>query len=164
MRERLDELKRVRHQEAAATEWAQKAEHLLELPRLNLADALAWQRDAAKAGAPLAREPLADLKARLAERVKGIEDLQNRVQVQREAAVLLAQRLEVLSTKPWRDAQSALPVVQADIAHWREQADALATDTNWASVDVRFPSLLDVSKTQLQVVWDAFSAALDQAA
>ena len=164
VRERLDELKRARHQEAAATEWAQKAEHLLELARLNLADAMAWQRDAAKAGAPLGREPLAGLKERLTERVKGIEDLQNRVQVQREAAVLLAQRLEVLSTKPRRDAQSALPVLEADVAHWHEQADALAEDANWVSVDARFPSLLDASRTQLQVVWDAFSAALAQAA
>lgn len=164
VRERLDELKRARHSQAAATEWAQKAEHLLQLPRLNLADALAWQRDAAKAGAPLAREPLSELKTQLAERVKGIEDLQNRVQVQREAAVLLAQRLEVLSTKAWRDAQTALPVLQADIAHWREQADALSEDANWVSVDARFPPLLDASKSQLQGVWDAFSAALSQAA
>ena len=49
-----------------------------------------WQRDAAKAGAPLSREPLAALKLAVAERVRGIEDLQHRVQVQREAAVLLA--------------------------------------------------------------------------
>ncbi len=164
VRERLDELKRARHQEAAAAEWAHKAEHLLQLPRLNLADALAWQRDAAKAGAPLGREPLAGLKTQLAERVKGIEDLQNRVQVQREAAVLLAQRLEVLTTKAWRDAQAAVPVLQADIAHWREQADALGQDANWVSVDARFPPLLDASRAQLQGVWDAFSAALAQAA
>ena len=71
---------------------------------------MAWQRDAAKAGAPLSREPLATLKAQLADRVKGIEDLQHRVQVQREAAVLLAQRIEVLSTKSWRDAQAAAGV------------------------------------------------------
>ncbi len=163
VRDRLDEQKRARHQVAAATEWAQKAEHLLQLPRLNLADALAWQRDAAKAGAPLAREPLAELKSKLADRVKGIEDLQNRVQVQREAAVLLAQRLEVLSTKPRRDAQGALPVLQADVAHWREQADALTQDTHWISVDARFPPLLDASRTQLQGVWDAFAAAIAQA-
>jgi ATP-dependent RNA helicase SUPV3L1/SUV3 len=36
-----------------------KAEALLGAARLNLADAMAWQRDAAKAGAPLSREPLA---------------------------------------------------------------------------------------------------------
>ena len=91
LRERLDEIKRAKGQEAIAAEWAEKAEGLLAQPKLNIADAMAWQRDAAKAGAPLSREPLSTLKGRLAERIKGIEDLQHRVQVQREAAVLLAQ-------------------------------------------------------------------------
>ncbi len=98
LKEKLDELKRLHGQEALATEWVQKAEQLLNAPRLNMADALAWQRDAAKAGAPLSREPLAGLKQRLTEVVKGVEDLQHQVMVQREAAVLLAQRIEVLST------------------------------------------------------------------
>ena len=55
----------------------------------------ATQRDAAKAGAPLSKEPLSTLKNQLAERIKGVEDLQTRVQIQREAAVLLAQRIEL---------------------------------------------------------------------
>ena len=63
---------------------------MLSASKLNIADALAWQRDAAKAGAPLSREPLSLLKVQIADRVKVIEDLQHRVQVQREAAVLLA--------------------------------------------------------------------------
>ncbi len=63
LREKLDELKRAKGQEAIAAEWAQKAEALLAQSKLNIADALAWQRDAAKAGAPLSREPLAGLKA-----------------------------------------------------------------------------------------------------
>ena len=42
--------------DAVVAEWAAKAQHLLDLPKLNPADALAWQRDAAKAGAPLSRE------------------------------------------------------------------------------------------------------------
>ncbi|NBW87799.1 MAG: hypothetical protein EBR23_13495, partial [Planctomycetia bacterium] len=48
---------------------------LRDAPRINIADAMAWQRDAAKAGAPLSREPLAGLKTALADRVKAIEDL-----------------------------------------------------------------------------------------
>ena len=72
------------------------------------------------------REPLAELKARLADRVKAIEDLQHRVQVQREAAVLLAQRIEVLSTKSWRDAQAAAEALRADVPAWQAQAQALA--------------------------------------
>jgi ATP-dependent RNA helicase SUPV3L1/SUV3 len=99
LREKLDEIKRSKGQEAIAAEWAEKARTLLALDKVNIADAMAWQRDAAKAGAPLSREPLASLKTQLADRIKGIEDLQHRVQVQREAAVLLAQRIEVLSTK-----------------------------------------------------------------
>ncbi|GAB3354686.1 MULTISPECIES: DUF349 domain-containing protein [Giesbergeria] len=163
VRERIDELRRAKNQEAIAAEWADKANALLAAVKLNIADALAWQRDAAKAGAPLSREPLSLLKVQLAERIKVIEDLQHRVQVQREAAVLLAQRIEVLSTKSWRDAQAALEVLRADVQHWQDQAQALAGDPNWVSVEARFPALLDASRGQLLVVWDAFQPALAQA-
>lgn len=164
LREKLDEIKRAKGQEAIGAEWAEKARALLAQPRLNIADAMAWQRDAAKAGAPLSREPLASVKGELADRIKGIEDLQNRVQVQREAAVLLAQRIEVLSTKSWKDAEAAAEALRADVPQWQEQAQGLLDDPNWASVDPRFPPLLDASRNQLQVVWDAFQSALAQAA
>jgi len=163
LREKLDELKRAKGQEALAVEWAERANTLLALPRLNIADALAWQRDAAKAGAPLSREPLSHIKVQISERVRAIEDLQHRVQVQREAAVLLAQRIEVLSTKPWRDAQAALDVLRADVTHWQDQATALCADAGWASVDPKFPPLLEGSRAQLLVVWEAFGAAVAQA-
>ncbi|MCX7278645.1 MAG: DUF349 domain-containing protein [Burkholderiales bacterium] len=160
LKEKLDELKRSKGAEIIAAEWARKATALLALPKLNMADAMAWQRDAAKAGAPLSKEPLAALKVQLADRVKGIEDLQHRVQVQREAAVLLAQRIEVLSTKPWRDAQAALDVLRNDVQHWQDQATALASDSNWTSVDGKYPTMLDASRGQLLVVWEAFQGAL----
>ena len=163
LRERLDEIRRARSQEAIAAEWGEKAQTLLAQPRMNIADGLAWQRDAAKAGAPLSREPLASLKMQLADRIKGIEDLQHRVQVQREAAVLLAQRIEVLSTKSWQDAVAASAQLSQDVPEWQAQAQGLQDDANWASVDTRFPPLLDSSKQQLQVVWDAFQSALAQA-
>ena len=163
LKEKLDEQKRMKTQEQMAVEWAQKAQALLDHSRLNLADALAWQRDAARAGAPLSREPLATLRQSLAERVKSIEDLQHRVQVEREAAVLIAQRIEVLSTKPWREAQHSAQTLQTDVAHWQAQASGLAQDPQWASVDVKFPPMLDASRKQLQLVWDAFEAALAQA-
>jgi len=164
VRERLDEIRRAKGQEAIAAEWAEKAQALLAAPKLNIADAMAWQRDAAKAGAPLSREPLSLLKVQLAERVKVIEDLQHRVQVQREAAVLLAQRIEVLSTKPWRDAQAALELLRADVGRWQDQAQELVNDAAWPSVEARFPPLLDASRTQLLVVWEAFQPAVAQAA
>ena len=160
LKEKLDEAKRSKGQEVVAAEWAAKASALLATGKLNLADALAWQRDAAKAGAPLSKEPLAGLKVQLAERVKTIEDLQHRTQVQREAAVLIAQRIEVLSIKPWRDAQTALDALQADVAHWQSQANDIALDANWASVDAKFPPLLDASRGQLLAVWEAFQAAI----
>jgi ATP-dependent RNA helicase SUPV3L1/SUV3 len=163
LRERLDEIKRSKGQEVIAAEWAEKARALMAPPKINIADALAWQRDAARAGAPLSKEPLAALKAALADRVKGIEDLQHRVQVQREAAVLLAQRIEVLSTKSWRDAQASAAALQTDVPDWQGQADALQADANWASVDTKFPPLLEASRSQLQAVWDAFRSALTQA-
>ena len=160
VRERLDEAKRAKGQELLAAEWATRAQALIDTAKLNIADALAWQRDAAKAGAPLSKEPLAMLKTQLAERVRGIEDLQHQVQVQREAAVLLAQRIEVLSTKPWSDAQAALDALRTDVDHWQTQATALVAHASWASVDMKFPPLLDASRGQLLVVWDAFQAAL----
>lgn len=160
LREKLDEVKRAKGQDAMAAEWAGKAQALLATPKLNIADALAWQRDAAKAGAPLSKEPLLLLKGQLAERVKVIEDLQHRVQVQREAAVLLAQRIEVLSMKPWRDAQAVWDALRVDVGHWQDQATGLQADANWSSVDAKFPPLLDASRGQLLVVWDAFQAAL----
>jgi hypothetical protein len=162
VRERLDEIRRAGAQQAIAAEWAAKAEALLASAKLNIADAMAWQRDAAKAGAPLSREPLAALKTQLAERVKAVEDLQHRAQVQREAAVLLAQRIEVLSTKPWRDAQAALQPLDADVQHWREQAAQLTGDAAWPSVQARFPAQLESSQSQLQAVWESFQSALAQ--
>ncbi|WP_232788535.1 DUF349 domain-containing protein, partial [Macromonas nakdongensis] len=163
LKEKLDELKRAKAQDAIAEEWAAKAQGLLAQPRLNLADAMAWQRDAAKAGAPLSREPLAGLKLALAERMKGLEDLQHRVQVEREAAVLLAQRIEVLSTKPWAEAQAVLDTLRTDVGDWQAQAQTLAADPAWDSLDPKYPTQLDTSRKQLQLVWEAFDAALAQA-
>jgi hypothetical protein len=164
LKEKLDELKRLHGQEALATEWAQKAEQLLQSPRLNIADALAWQRDAAKAGAPLSREPLAGFKQRLTEVVKGVEDLQHQVMVQREAAVLLAQRIEVLSTKSLAEALGGQTGLQADVLQWQNQAQALTHNSVWPSVDLKYPPQLDAAGKQLQAVWDGFSAAAGVAA
>ena len=160
VREKLDEARRAKGQEALGAEWSAKAQALIDTAKLNIADALAWQRDAAKAGAPLSKEPLLTLKGQLSERVKGIEDLQHQVQVQREAAVLLAQRIEVLSTKALADAQTAVDALRTDVQHWQSQAETLVSNSNWVSVDAKFPALLDASKGQLLVVWDAFQAAL----
>ena len=164
LKEKLDDIKRLHGQEALATEWAQKAEHLLQASRLNIADALAWQRDAAKAGAPLSREPLASFKQRLTEVVKGVEDLQHQVMVQREAAVLLAQRIEVLSTKSLAEALGGQTGLQADVAQWQNQAQALTHNSVWPSVDLKYPPQLDAAGNQLQAVWDGFSAAAQVAA
>lgn len=164
LKEKLDDIKRSHAQEALAAEWALKAQQLLQASRLNMADALAWQRDAAKAGAPLSREPLAGLKLRLSEKVKGVEDLQHQVMVQREAAVLLAQRIEVLSTKALAEALGGQVGLHGDVAQWQNQAQALTQNSVWASVDLKYPSQLDAAGKQLQAVWDGFSAAAAQAA
>ena len=156
----MDEKRRNIEQEALAHSWAEKGAALRDAPRINIADAMAWQRDAAKAGAPLSREPLAGLKTALADRVKAIEDLQHQSQVQREAAVLLAQRIEVLSTKPWQDAQAQREALQADLDRWHTQAKSLTDDAQWSSVDAKFPPALQTSAQQLQAVWQAFGDAL----
>ena len=163
LKEKLDELKRAKAQEGLVVEWAAKAQGLLAQDRLNVADAMAWQRDAARAGAPLSREPLAGLKAALTDRVKAIEDLQHRIQVEREAAVLLAQRIEVMSTKPLADSQHVSQSLAADVAQWSAQAQKLAEDVQWNSIDLRYAPMLDNSRAQLTLVWQAFDAALQQA-
>ncbi len=163
IREKLDELKRSHGQDVLAAVWAERANAMLTASRLNIADAMAWQRDAAKAGAPLSREPLASLKLQLNEKVKAVEDLQHQVMVQRETAVLLAQRIEVLSTKTLKEADAANEVLQSDVAHWQQQAHALTEDLSWHSVDLKFPPQLDASRHQLSSVWEAFEAALFQA-
>lgn len=160
LREKLDELRRAKGQDALAQEWLAKGEVLRDAAHINLADAMAWQRDAAKAGAPLSREPLSSLKTALVERVKAIEDLQHQTQVQREAAVLLAQRIEVLSTKPWQDALAQRAALQADLDRWVAQAQALAADAQWSSVDAKFAPALQTSTQQVQAVWVAFCEAL----
>ncbi|MEY3468032.1 MAG: hypothetical protein RL203_126, partial [Pseudomonadota bacterium] len=160
LRDSIDEKRRNIEQEALSHSWAEKGLALRDAPRINIADAMAWQRDAAKAGAPLSREPLAGLKTALADRVKAIEDLQHQSQVQREAAVLLAQRIEVLSTKPWQDAQSQREALQADLERWHAQAKSLTDDAQWSSVDAKFPPALQTSAQQLQAVWLAFGDAL----
>ena len=163
LKEKLDELKRLKTQALVAGEWAQKAQALLDAPRLNLADAMAWQRDAAKAGAPLSREPLLTLRQSLAERVKAVEDLQHRVQVERESAVLLAQRIEVMSTKGWREAQQLAPSLRDDVTQWQRAVAGLPEEPHWPSVEPKFPPMLSASQSQLQLVWEAFDAALAQA-
>jgi len=160
LREKLDELRRSKDQDALIVEWTAKGEALRDAPHINLGDAMGWQRDAAKAGAPLSREPLAGLKAALTERVKAIEDLQHQTQVQREAAVLLAQRIEVLSTKPWQDALAQREALQADLDRWVAQAQTLAADAQWPSVDAKFAPALQTSTQQVQAVWTAFCEAL----
>ena len=163
LRERLDDAKRSKIQDAMSAEWSLKGQTLLDLPKLNIADAMAWQRDAAKAGAPLSKEPLATLKGQIAERVRVIEDLQHQAQVQREAAVLLAQRIEVMSTKSWREALAVSEALGLDVAHWQSQAAQLVAHASWPSTDLKFTPLLDASRAQLLVVWEAFQIAVQQA-
>jgi len=162
VKEKMDELRRAKTQDNLAEEWAAKARALLDTSRLNVADAMAWSRDTAKAGAPLSREPLAGLRLALADRVKHIEELAHRAQVLRESALLMAQRIEVLSTKPWTEAFELQAVLSHDIARFRQEWQALGNDTHWQSVDPKYPLTLNESAHHIQLVWDAFSAALSQ--
>jgi ATP-dependent RNA helicase SUPV3L1/SUV3 len=163
LRERMDELKKLRDQDKLMADWAHKAQDLLAAKHLNMADAMAWQRDAAKAGAPLSREPLADLRVKLASRVKAIDELQNAIRVHKEVAVLLGQRIETLSAKPIEDAQQLLAHLQEDLKAWQAQALAFEAETEWGSVDLKLPLQLKNVQQQLGVVWQACEEALQQA-
>ena len=162
VKEKIDELRRAKTQDTLAEEWAEKARALLATSRLNVADAMAWARDTAKAGAPLSREPLAGLRLALADRVKHIEDLAHRAQVLRESALLMAQRIEVLSTKPWTEALELQATLAHDIERFRQEWQTLGGDAHWQSVDPKYPQTLNESAQHIQLVWDAFSAALAQ--
>jgi hypothetical protein len=161
LKERLDELKRERNQTQLVQEWAQKGEAIQQSAKISLAQALAWQRDAAKAGAPLSREPLASIKVALNERIKNIEDLQHRAQVLRESAVLLGQRTEVLATKPWQEALAQSEVLAQDVARWQAECQQLTQDADWACVDPKFPPALQANAQQVLAVSEAFRAALE---
>jgi hypothetical protein len=162
VRERLDELKRQHQQTELAETWSIKAQQLLSAPRLNVADALAWQRDAAKVGAPLSREPLLQYKNQLSDKVHKLEALQHQVQVQREAAVLLAQRIELMSTKSWLEAEAAESGLAQDVASWGAVSEQLMANPDWDSLDVRIAPQLEGSRAQLAVVWEAYRAAVAQ--
>ncbi|WP_143896365.1 DUF349 domain-containing protein [Tepidimonas sediminis] len=163
VKERLEECKRARAQDEAAAEWAARAEALLAQARLPLADALAWERDAAKAGAPLSREPLATWRQRLAERARAVEELTTRVQVEREAASLLVQRIDMLSTRPIAEAEAAHETLARDVAQWQARAEALAAAPAAADLEPRHAAQLQAARQQVGAVWQAFDAALAQA-
>ena len=162
LREKLDEIKRTKAQDSLAQEWADKAQSLLQAHQFKVADAMAWQRDAAKAGAPLSREPLAGLRQALTERIKHVDELEHRAQVQRETALLLTQRIEVLSTKSWQEAIEQQTVLQADLKRLHDEFAALQSDAHWSSVDPKYPSLVAETTKHIPLVWEAFSAALAQ--
>ncbi len=142
--------------------WADKAQQLLTQSPFDVQQAQAWQRDAAKAGAALSREPLASCRQALVNRIKAIEDLEHRIQVEREASVLIAQRIEVLSTKPWQDAMSSMAALESDVAHWQNQSKTLLEQDAWPALAPKFPQMLTSAQVQLQLVWEAFGAALAQ--
>jgi len=162
LREKLDEIKRTKTQDSLAQEWADKAQSLLQAHPFKVADAMAWQRDAAKAGAPLSREPLAGLRQALTERIKHVDELEHRAQVQRETALLLTQRIEVLSTKSWQEALDQQGTLQADLKRLHDEFEALQSDAHWSSVDPKYPSLVIETSKHIPLVWEAFSAALAQ--
>lgn len=160
LREKLDDIKRSKNQEAIAAEWTTKAEKILQAGKINIADALAWQRDAAKAGAPLSKDPLASLKEQLAARIKQVEDVQHQAQVQREAALMLLQRVEMLSTKTIDMADQAFIALQSDAQAWLGQTQALPQQPDWASLDPKYPAQLDSVQQQMDAMFSAFAEAL----
>ena len=163
LREKLDDLRKLKTQDGLAQEWADKAQALIDQPRMNIADGMAWQRDAAKAGAPLSKEPLATLKIKLAERVAKIEDVQHQIAVQREAAALFAQRLETLSTKPLSEVLAQRETLVRDSGDWRLKSQELMKRPEWQDIDAKLPPQLQTAENQLNAIWGAFSSVMDTA-
>jgi hypothetical protein len=163
LRERLDDLRKEKSQDVLAAEWAEKAVLLLNLVKLNIADAMAWQRDAAKAGAPLSKEPLADLRQKLSEKINKIEQLQHEISVLRESSSLFILRLETLSTKPFVEALTQRETLERDLADWQKKSASLQTMEDWRHVDANLVPQLQNSQTQLLAIWGAFDGVMAQA-
>ncbi len=163
LREKLDDLKRAKQQDGLAEEWAEKAQALLIQPKMNIADGMAWQRDAAKAGAPLSKEPLVTLKLQLAERISKIEDLQHQIAVQKEGSALFAQRLDTLSTKPLAEVLAQKEVLIRDAQEWLNKTHTLSARPEWQDLDPKLPPQLQAAEAQLNAIWGAFAAVLDVA-
>jgi ATP-dependent RNA helicase SUPV3L1/SUV3 len=161
LREKLDEIKKAKNQDGLGQEWADIAQALLDLPRMNMADGMAWERDAAKAGAPLSKEPLASLKQKLKERVAKIEDVQHQVAVQREAAALFTQRLDTLSAKPLSEVLAQQDTLVRDYNDWLTKSKELTQAAGWQDIDAKLPPQLQTSETQLSAIWGAFAAVLE---
>ncbi|THT97834.1 DUF349 domain-containing protein [Lampropedia puyangensis] len=163
IRQRMNDIRQSNHQEEASQDWAAKAEKILSANTFHIADGMAWLRDAAKAGAPLSKEPLSELRSRIADQIKALEELQHKTMVQKEAAVLLAQRIDVLSTKPWQQAAEAATGLAQDVQKWNSHAGELVAAPLWSSVEPRHANAIESSRVQLTQVFEAFSAALEQA-
>ncbi len=159
LKEAMDALKREHHQEELASEWSDKAQQVLAQHPFVMGNALAWIRDAAKAGAPLSKEPLATLKAQLSERIKSVEDLQQQCMVQREGVHLLMQRMDNLSAREWVHAQAGLAAVKEDVAQAVKALDQLVHHADWPHVDLRFPPQVEQSRQLLWAAWQAFDEA-----
>jgi hypothetical protein len=50
----------------------------------------------------------------------------------------------------------------ADAQRLQTELNALSQDAHWGSVDPKYPASVSESATHVQLVWDAFSAALTQ--
>ncbi len=163
LKERQEAIKRTRQQAALTAEWAAKAQSLLQQQRLAIADILAWQRDTARMGAPLAHEPLASLRTALQARLLGVEDLHTQIQVHKEAAVLLAQRIEIQANKGWSQVREIFQTLLADVQSWQAKTRAIQAHDLWGGIELRMEPMLENAKEQLLAVWQAFSAAYDSA-
>jgi hypothetical protein len=105
---------------------------------------------------------LAGLRQALAERIKHVAELEHRAQVQRETALLLIQRIEMLSTKSWQEALEQQAALQADLKRLHDEFAALQADPHWHSVDPKYPTLVVETTQHFPLVWEAFAAALQQ--
>lgn len=159
LKEAIDALKREHHQEELVSEWTHKAQQVLAQHPFAMGDALAWIRDAAKAGAPLSKDPLAGLKALLSDRIKSVEDLQQQCMVQREGVHLLMQRMDNLSAREWVHAQAGMAAVKEDVEQAVHALDQLVQHADWPHVDLRFPPQVEQARQLLWAAWQAFEAA-----
>lgn len=164
VKEVLDTLKEQEQDAALKQEWLDKGEALCGADKMNIADGLAWLRDAEKAlGEQWNDMTVHAMSERVQERVSGIEHAERDVQALLESGTFFARRIEALSTKTIDQAGEEAEHLAKDIQEWMDDAQQLPTRAQWSSVDAKYPPRLEAEQKQLQLVWTTFQDVLKTA-
>lgn len=164
VKEVLDERRRKEQEQALRQEWLNRAEELCGAEKINIADGLAWLRDAQAAlGEQWHDAGVQAAGEQVQARVSSIEQAERDVQALLESGTFFARRIDALSTKTIDQAAEEAEHLTADIDEWMADAQKLPAHAQWGSVDMKYPPRLEAQQKQLQLVWTTFQEVLKAA-